>query len=176
MVNRKEKFLGELDVLKEQKQKLEEELESKEQEFRGYQGSKILKGEEFKQYANALRGKSTNYKRYGTPAGYGTPCLLWNPLPVMEPPAGLPWTLGRPHFSKWWRRCLSNFEWGTDGAHWQLLSEFGAEVCIAFWGAHRALCLRCANSRLFSTTGSQGFQGPEFCTPDAVLNGSCMPL
>jgi intraflagellar transport protein 81 len=66
VVNRKEKFLGELDVLKEQKQKLEEELESKEQEFRGYQGSKILKGEEFKQYANALRGKSTNYKRLKT--------------------------------------------------------------------------------------------------------------
>ena len=39
-------------------------------------------------------------------------------------------------------------------------------------GAHRALCPRCAKSRLFSTAGSHGSQGPEFCTPDAVLNGS----
>ena len=37
-------------------------------------------------------------------------------------------------------------------------------------GAHRALCARCAKSRLFSTTGSHGSQGPEFCTPVAVLN------
>ena len=32
-------------------------------------------------------------------------------------------------------------------------------------GAHCALCLRCAKSRLFSTTSSYGSQGPEFCTP-----------
>ena len=31
-------------------------------------------------------------------------------------------------------------------------------------GAHRALCPRCAKSWLFSTTGSHGSQGPEFCT------------
>ena len=31
-------------------------------------------------------------------------------------------------------------------------------------GAHRALCPRCAKSQLFSTTGSHGSQGPEFCT------------
>ena len=43
-------------------------------------------------------------------------------------------------------------------------------------GAHRALRARCAKSRLFSTTGSHGPQGPEFCTPDAVLNGSCTRL
>ena len=42
--------------------------------------------------------------------------------------------------------------------------------------AHRALCARCAKIRLFSTTGSHGSQGPEFCTPHAVLNGSCMLL
>ena len=30
--------------------------------------------------------------------------------------------------------------------------------------AVRALCMRCAKSRLFSTTGSHGSQGPEFCT------------
>ena len=43
-------------------------------------------------------------------------------------------------------------------------------------GAHCALCPRCAKSRLSSITGSHGSQGPEFCTPDAVLNGSCMLL
>ena len=44
------------------------------------------------------------------------------------------------------------------------------------WGAHRALCPRCAKSPLFSTPGSHGSQGLEFRTPDAVLNGSCTPL
>ena len=39
-----------------------------------------------------------------------------------------------------------------------------------------ALCPRCVKSRLFSTAGSHGSQGPEFCTPDAVLNGSCTRL
>ena len=43
-------------------------------------------------------------------------------------------------------------------------------------GAHRALCTRCAKSRLFSTTGSHGSQGPELSSPDAVLNGSCILL
>ena len=42
-------------------------------------------------------------------------------------------------------------------------------------GAPRALCPRCAKSRLFSTTGSHGSQGSEFCAPDAVLNGSLGP-
>ena len=36
--------------------------------------------------------------------------------------------------------------------------------------AVHGLCPRCAKSRLFSTTSSHGSQGPEFCTPDAVLN------
>ena len=36
--------------------------------------------------------------------------------------------------------------------------------------------VRCAKSQLFFTNGSHGSQGPEFCTPDAVLNGSCMLL
>ena len=39
-------------------------------------------------------------------------------------------------------------------------------------GTHPALCARCAKRRLFSTPGSHGSQGPGFCTPDAVLNGS----
>ena len=43
-------------------------------------------------------------------------------------------------------------------------------------GAHRALCPRCAKSRLSSTAGSHGSQGPEFRTPDAALNGSCTLL
>ena len=36
-------------------------------------------------------------------------------------------------------------------------------------GAHRALCLRCAKSQLFFTTGSHGSQGPEFCTLQPLL-------
>ena len=36
-------------------------------------------------------------------------------------------------------------------------------------GAHCALCLRCAKSRLFSTPGSHGPQGPEFCTVQPLL-------
>ena len=34
-------------------------------------------------------------------------------------------------------------------------------------------CARGAKNRLFSTTGGHRSQGPEFCTPNAVLNGSC---
>ena len=37
-------------------------------------------------------------------------------------------------------------------------------------GAHRALSACCAKSRLFSITDSHGSQGPEVCTPDAILN------
>ena len=36
-------------------------------------------------------------------------------------------------------------------------------------GAHRALCAHCAKSWLFSTTGSHGSQGPEFCTLQPLL-------
>ena len=36
-------------------------------------------------------------------------------------------------------------------------------------GGHRALCLRCAKSRLFFTTGSHGSRGPEFCTLQPLL-------
>ena len=43
-------------------------------------------------------------------------------------------------------------------------------------GAHRALWARSAKRRLFSITGSHRSQGPEFCTPEAVLNGSCTLL
>ena len=35
----------------------------------------------------------------------------------------------------------------------------------SLWEAHRALCLRCAKSRLFSITGSHGSQGPKLCPP-----------
>ena len=51
------------------------------------------------------------------------------------------------------------------GGYWQMW--------VLLRGAHRALYARCAKSRLFSTTSSHRSQGPEFCTPDAVLNGSC---
>ena len=39
----------------------------------------------------------------------------------------------------------------------------------ALSGAHRALCPRCAKSRLFSSTGSHGSQGHEFCTLQPLL-------
>ena len=42
------------------------------------------------------------------------------------------------------------------------------DVCVPK-GAHRALCARCAKSRLFSTLGSHGFQVPEFCTLQHLL-------
>ena len=45
-----------------------------------------------------------------------------------------------------------------------------ATVHCAFWGrTHRALCTRCAKSRLFSTTSSHGSQGREFCTLQPLL-------
>ena len=40
----------------------------------------------------------------------------------------------------------------------------------------RGCTVHCVKSRLFSTPGSHGSQGPEFCTPGAVLNGSCTLL
>jgi len=60
---RKDQVLREVRSLREAKARLEEDLAAKEQELRGVQGSRILKGEEFKAYANSLRGKSTTYKR-----------------------------------------------------------------------------------------------------------------
>ena len=60
-------------------------------------------------------------------------------------------------------------------------------VCGTALGAR--VCLRCRHCPLkgaapravrtvgwFSTAGSHGCQGPELCTPDAVLNGSCTLL
>ena len=50
------------------------------------------------------------------------------------------------------------------------LGDEGTGGACRHGGAHRALCARCAKSRLFSTTGSHGSQGPEFCTlPPPVL-------
>ena len=48
----------------------------------------------------------------------------------------------------------------SSGPKW----SFGRANTTLFRGAHRALCARCAKSRLFFTTGSHGPQGPEFCT------------
>ena len=45
----------------------------------------------------------------------------------------------------------------------------GRYLSSATSGAHRALCPRCAKSRLFSTPGSHGFQGPEVCTLQPLL-------
>ena len=39
---------------------------------------------------------------------------------------------------------------------------------VPIW-VHRALCPRCAKSQLFSSTGSHGSQGPEFCTLQPLL-------
>ena len=39
----------------------------------------------------------------------------------------------------------------------------------AFKGSRCALCPRCAKSRLFSTAGSHGSQGPELCTAQPLL-------
>ena len=55
-----------------------------------------------------------------------------------------------------WNICLPPF--GLEGYAWHLAR-----------GAHRALCPRCAKSRLFFTTGSHGSQGPQFCTLQPLL-------
>ena len=60
-----------------------------------------------------------------------------------------------------------------------IMLEVGNLTVALFGGAPctvSALCPRCAKSRLFFTNGSHGSQGPEFCTPDAGLNGSCTLL
>ena len=42
-------------------------------------------------------------------------------------------------------------------------------LCARAMEAHCAPCPRCAKSQLFSTTGSYGYQGPEFCTLQTLL-------
>ena len=96
-----------------------------------------------------------------------------------------------PHISAY-TRCLAGkvcglvrSTWGTSqgedklGARDKILNTKVARRACAgqtfppCMETHRALCVPCATSRLFSTTGSHGSHGPEDCTPDAVLNGSC---
>ena len=43
-------------------------------------------------------------------------------------------------------------------------------------GGIRGRTVRCGKRRPCSTPGNHGSQGPELCTPDAVLNGSCTLL
>ena len=68
------------------------------------------------------------------------------------------------------------------GASWSMGCDIEVSPLMRFQtkgkfkGAHRALCARWANRRLFSTSGSHRSQVPEFCTPDAVLNGLFPPL
>ena len=51
----------------------------------------------------------------------------------------------------------------------KLDTSCGVHLFCHIWGAHRALYPCCAKSRLFSTTGSHGSQGPEFCTLHPLL-------
>ena len=51
----------------------------------------------------------------------------------------------------------------------------GVGACGDAKGAHRALCVRCAKSRLFSTTGSPGSQGSESCILQPLLVHQCLP-
>eukprot|EP01001_Neometanema_parovale_P007034 NODE_335_length_2651_cov_125.253560_g315_i0.p1 GENE.NODE_335_length_2651_cov_125.253560_g315_i0~~NODE_335_length_2651_cov_125.253560_g315_i0.p1 ORF type:complete len:767 (-),score=234.06 NODE_335_length_2651_cov_125.253560_g315_i0:282-2582(-) len=60
---RKEERLEELAREKETLQKFQDDLAMREAELSSHSGSKILKPEQFKQYAQSLRGKSTTYKR-----------------------------------------------------------------------------------------------------------------
>ena len=66
--------------------------------------------------------------------------------------------------------------WGSLGRRneWLKWTIWGRTVRCA--RAVPVLCPHCAKRRLFSTAGSHRSQGPEFCTLDAVLNGSYMLL
>ena len=61
------------------------------------------------------------------------------------------------------------------GGHSACVCMTGA-CLLSSLGAHRALCPRCACAvrkvGCFSPLVATGSQGPELCTPDAVLNGS----
>ena len=68
-------------------------------------------------------------------------------------------TLGHPLRCSAWRvpRASVRISWTTSGR--PHVPPFGGAPC-----AVPALCARCAKSQLFSTAGSHGSQGPEFCT------------
>eukprot|EP01012_Entosiphon_sulcatum_P013707 TRINITY_DN1889_c0_g1_i1.p1 TRINITY_DN1889_c0_g1~~TRINITY_DN1889_c0_g1_i1.p1 ORF type:complete len:725 (+),score=205.41 TRINITY_DN1889_c0_g1_i1:117-2291(+) len=63
IASRKESILAEIESQQSQKLRLQEELQEREAELYPYRGAKMFKGEDFKAYANALRGKSNTYKR-----------------------------------------------------------------------------------------------------------------
>ena len=72
-------------------------------------------------------------------------------------------------------RGISARSKGSRECWWQHTLAFGI-IFETLGGAHRALCARGAESRLFFTTLNHGSQGPEFCIPAAVVNGSCVLL
>ena len=57
-------------------------------------------------------------------------------------------------------QCGHILIFGTVKAHLSTKTRFHGPHIILSQGAHRALCPRCAKSRLFSTTSSHGSQGP----------------
>ena len=61
-------------------------------------------------------------------------------------------------------RSIRESAWASSGPwfFYKILHFVCSRVCLR--GVHRALFARCAKSRLFSTTGSHGSEGPEFCT------------
>ena len=65
------------------------------------------------------------------------------------------------------RKCAPVVVWGGGVYLPPPFVIVDAVVCCE--GAHRVLCARCAKSRLFSTTGSHGPQGHEFCTLQPLL-------
>ena len=69
---------------------------------------------------------------------------------------------------------------GARGYYAPLWRPWGASCHVrgmgVFPGGRTVRTVRCAKSRLFSTTGTHGSQGPGVCTLDAVLNGSCTLL
>lgn len=63
IAKKKETAADKLHVLNEEHHKLSTEIEDKKEALKGLQGSKILKGEEFKKYVSDLRNKSNVYKK-----------------------------------------------------------------------------------------------------------------
>ena len=82
VVNRKEKFLGELDVLKEQKQKLEGGAGEQRAGVPGVPGVQDPEGGG----VQAVRQRPA--RQVHQLQAVWNSCRLWNPVPVMEPPAG----------------------------------------------------------------------------------------
>ena len=63
VAKKKQERSEKLKILEEERNLLRAELGEKEEACEGIKGSKFLKGEEFKKYANSLRGKGNQYKK-----------------------------------------------------------------------------------------------------------------